>query len=343
MEFGAVMEPSPGYTAPLAAEIEALGFDILLCPDTQNLSPDPIGQLSLASQTTTTLTLGTGVTNPITRDAAVMACALGTLDIESGGRAICGIGRGDSSAAHIGVRSSTTTELRRYIESFRAYVNGEEVERNGKRSKLRWLEGQAARSIAIDVACTGPKTIEMAADVADRITFAVGSAPERIAWAMAVAEDRLLKTGRSRDSIQIGAYVNIICDPDEQNAINLGRMISGMVAHFAGMKNASLDHLPNQLKKVAGQLQEGYDMQKHTQDGGSHLSLINDEFVDWFSICGPPEKCIARLQVLVDLGLQHVYQLGGSPIAHPHGERQRGMVEQAGFFARDVIPYFRKQ
>ena len=152
MEFGAVMEPSPGYTAPLAAEIEALGIDILLCPDTQNLSPDPIGQLSLASQTTTTLTLGTGVTNPITRDAAVMACALGMLDIESGGRAICGIGRGDSSAAHIGVRSSTTTELRRYIESFRAYVNGEEVERNGKRSKLRWLEGQAA----VDYSCVVP-------------------------------------------------------------------------------------------------------------------------------------------------------------------------------------------
>ncbi len=48
IEFGIILEPSPGYTATLAAEVEALGFDILLCPDTQNLSPDPIGQLNLA-------------------------------------------------------------------------------------------------------------------------------------------------------------------------------------------------------------------------------------------------------------------------------------------------------
>ena len=47
-EFGIVMEPSPGNTAPLAQKIEQLGFDILLSPDTQNLSPDPIGQLNLA-------------------------------------------------------------------------------------------------------------------------------------------------------------------------------------------------------------------------------------------------------------------------------------------------------
>ena len=65
-EFGLVMEPSAGYTAPLAAKIEAMGFDYLLCPDTQNLAPDPYGQLSLASASTSTLKLGTGVTNPIT-------------------------------------------------------------------------------------------------------------------------------------------------------------------------------------------------------------------------------------------------------------------------------------
>ena len=53
-EFGIVMEPSPGNTAPLAEKIEQLGFDILLSPDTQNLSPDPIGQLNLAGANTKT-------------------------------------------------------------------------------------------------------------------------------------------------------------------------------------------------------------------------------------------------------------------------------------------------
>ena len=51
-EFGIVMEASPGYAARLAREIEAMGFDYLLCPDTQNLAPDPYGQLSLAAANT---------------------------------------------------------------------------------------------------------------------------------------------------------------------------------------------------------------------------------------------------------------------------------------------------
>ena len=55
-EFGIVMEASPGFTAPLARDIEQLGFDVLLCPDTQNLSPDPFGQLALAAQTFRQLT-----------------------------------------------------------------------------------------------------------------------------------------------------------------------------------------------------------------------------------------------------------------------------------------------
>ena len=103
IEFGIIMESSPGYTASLAAEIENLGFDILLCPDTQNLAPDPLGQLSLASKSTSKLLLGTGVTNPITRDVAVVACSMMTLHLEFGGRAICGVGREDSSAARIGL------------------------------------------------------------------------------------------------------------------------------------------------------------------------------------------------------------------------------------------------
>ena len=340
-EFGIVMEASPGHTAPLAREIEALGFDILLCPDTQNLSPDPFGQLALAAHATTRLRLGTGVTNPVTRDAAVTACALATLQAESQGRVICGIGRGDSSAAHIGVRNGTTAQLREFVQRVQAYTRGETVDRDGTPSRMRWFDSLRPDPVVMDVACTGPQTIRMAVDVGDRVSFAVGSAPERIRWAMDVALDRLKETGRPRDSLRIGAYVNLVCDPDEQRAIHLGRMITGMVAHFAGMKDAPLDHLPPRLRTIAAHMQSGYDMKRHAQEEGGHLQVIPDDFVDWFSICGPPAKCRARLGELIDMGLDHVYQLGGSPVAHPHGARQAAMVGQARLYATEVVPYLR--
>ena len=340
-EIGIVMEVSPGHTANLAVIIEDMGFDILLCPDTQNLSPEPYGQLSLAAASTTRLKLGTGVTNPLTRDAAVTASAIATLQLESGGRCICGIGRGDSSLAHIGRSNATTAQLKAYIEQVRAYSTGRTVQRGEQSSKLRWLDPDAVVPVPIDVACTGPRTIRMAADVADRISFAVGSAPERIEWALDVVTQRLKETGRDRGDLRVGAYINLVCDADEQTAINLGRMISGMVAHFAGMKNAPLEHLPPQLKPLAEKMQQGYDMQHHAQDKGSHLAMVTDEFVDWFSICGPPEKCLERMEKILGYGLDHVYVLGESPVAAPHSARQVAMVEQTRLFAEKVLPNLR--
>jgi len=337
-ELGIVMEASPGYTARLAGDIEAMGFDYLLCPDTQNLAPDPYGQLALASASTEHLRLGTGVTNPITRDVAVTATALMTLQQQSNGRAISVIGRGDSSAAHIGLKNATTKQLRTYIERLRAYMLGETIQRGEKESALRWLKGENVAPVPIDIACTGPKTIQMAVEMGDRISFAVGSAPERIEWAVDTATSHLSSIGRDRESLSIGAFVNLVCDEDEQRAINIGRMIAGMVAHFAGMKNAPVDHLPPQLKDLAVHMQNQYDMDKHAQEEAKHSGEVSDEFVDWFSICGSPAKCQSRLQAIIDLGLDHVYLLGGSPVPHPHGERQAGMIQQTRLFATDVVP-----
>jgi 5,10-methylenetetrahydromethanopterin reductase len=341
-EFGIVMEPSPGHTARLAAEIEAMGFDALVCPDTQCLAPDPYGQLGLAAAATKRLRLGTGVTNPYTRDASVTAGALATLQKESDGRALCGIGRGDSSAAHIGRRNATTGELRLYVEQVRAYLAGEEVERGAKRSRLRWIEPGSLPAVPMDIACTGPATIRMAADVADRVSFAVGSAPERIEWALGTLAARLRETGRKRDTLSVGAYINLVCDPDEKRAIGLGRMIAGMVAHFAGMKGAPVDHLPPRLKPLAIHMKSGYDMARHAQNEGAHLAFVDDEFVDWFSICGPPAKCLDRLGALLAMGLDHVYLLGGSPVPSPHGARQEAMVGQTRLFAAAVMPKLRR-
>jgi 5,10-methylenetetrahydromethanopterin reductase len=340
-EFGLVMEPAPGFTARLAVEVEAMGFDALLCPDTQCLAADPWSQLALAAARTQRIRLSTGVTNPYTRDSSVTASILATLQMESGGRARCAIGRGDSSAAHIGKRQATTAELRRYVEQVRAYLQGDEVTRDTATSRLRWIAPGELPKVPLDIAATGPATIRMAADVGDRVTFAVGSAPERLRWAMDTLNARLQETGRDRKQISVGAFINLVCDPDEQRAIELGRMIAGMVAHFAGMKDSPVEHLPPKLRAIAEHMKSGYDMAKHAQSDGGHLAVVDDEFVDWFSICGPPAKCQERLQELVTLGLDHVYILGGSPVAFPHGARQEGLVQQSRLFAEKVLPRFK--
>ncbi len=337
-EIGIVMEPVPKCSAEMAPLLEEMGFDIVLCPDTQNLSADPYGQLALMANATKSLKIGTGVTHPVTRETAVTASAMASLQEESQGRAICGIGRGDSSAAHIGKRQATTEELRNCVVTLKSYLNGEAIEAGDMQSPIRWIDPKVISPVPIDIACTGPRTIKMACDVADRVSFAVGSAFERVEWAMNTAKEHLEKTGRSSDSLQIGAYINLICDYDEKRAISLARMLAGLVAHFTAMKGASTEHLPDKLLPVTQQLQTDYDMKNHSSEKGQHLDLIDDDFIEWFSIAGPPQKCINRLEKLLDLGLDHIYILGGSPIAEPRDARVRAMVEQTEVFAKEVLP-----
>jgi hypothetical protein len=100
-EYWMLTWPIAGRTAQVAKLCEASGWDGLLVTDTQCLAAEAFVQLSMCVAATTRLKLGTGVTNPVTRDAAVLASAFASLQQESNGRMTLGIGRGDSSLAHI--------------------------------------------------------------------------------------------------------------------------------------------------------------------------------------------------------------------------------------------------
>ena len=102
MQLWTTQVASARGAARTAQETEAAGWDGMLVVDSQNLSGDPYVALALAATTTTRLGLGTGVTNSVTRHAAATATAITSVNRVSNGRAVLGIGRGDSALAHLG-------------------------------------------------------------------------------------------------------------------------------------------------------------------------------------------------------------------------------------------------
>ena len=107
---------------------EDAGYDGLLFFDTQNLAPEALVSLTAAAKETTTLGLGTGVTNPMTRHAAVAASAFSTLQVVSNGRAYLGIGRGDSALAHLGYAPTPAGAFEKYLSALMSYLRGEAVD-----------------------------------------------------------------------------------------------------------------------------------------------------------------------------------------------------------------------
>ena len=91
MELGLLLFPSPTGSANMARMVEGLGFRSLVFADTQCLTPEVWSQLMLAASATERIEIGTGVTNPVSRDPSVTASAALGLQVASGGRAVLGI------------------------------------------------------------------------------------------------------------------------------------------------------------------------------------------------------------------------------------------------------------
>jgi 5,10-methylenetetrahydromethanopterin reductase len=297
--------PTPGATAELAAAVEAEGWDGLLLADSQNLQADVFVELALAAKATDRLLVGTGVTNPVTRHPAVVASAAATLQAESGGRMVLGVGRGDSSVTFVGERPAPAEALETFLQRLQRYLRGESVEYGDFASRIQWLD-PAQPKVPVDVAATGRKTIEAGARSADLVAFSVGADLGRIRWAKETAE---AAGGR-----HFGAWVIAATDPDLDVARNLVRANVGIFAHFS---RGSLGRLGGEDRQVVQQVTERYDTSKHAADTSAQTTAIPDSFVDRFAIVGPPERCAERLRALAALGLERLVVVGASKEADP--------------------------
>ena len=317
MQIGLLTFTSPGGTAAMARNAEERGFDSMVYADTQNLTPEVWSQLMLAAGATERIELGTGVTNPVSRDAAVTASAALGLQVESGGRVVLGIGRGDSSMAKIGRKPAPPGDFETYITRLRAYLDGETVDREGTESRIEWLDGIDVPYVPIEVAATGPKVIELAARRADRICFAVGANPARLKDCIARARAAAEEAGRDPGALRFGAYVNCVVNDDREVARESIRGSLSVFAHFSGFAGMDIDSLPEEVRGAARHLRESYDMKNHAVSAGAHAQALENEFIHQFGIAEPPDAALARLEEVCDTGLDYLRIVPGSRDIQP--------------------------
>ena len=312
MQLGLLLFPSPTGSAGAARMAEQLGFNSLVFADTQCVTPEVWSQLMLAAAATERIQIGTGVTNPVSRDPAVTASAALGLQVESGGRAVLGIGRGDSSMAKIGRRPTPPADFELYLEKLRSYLDGKEVMRNGSPSRIEWLDDIEVPSVPIEVAATGPKVIDIAARRADRISFAVGADTERLGACIARARTTAEAAGRDPSGLRFGAFINCVIHEDPAIAREAIRGGLSVFAHFSGFKGMDIDALPEGVRKAALHLGKNYDMANHAVSTGAHAQALEADFIHRFGIAGPVEEAISRFEEIRDTGIDFVRVIPGS-------------------------------
>jgi 5,10-methylenetetrahydromethanopterin reductase len=336
MDVGLLLIAEPRRIELTARMVEDLGFQSLVLPDSQNMAPEVWGQLMLAAKATTRIRLGPGVTNSVTRDAAVTASAALSLQIVSEGRAVLGIGRGDSSVQRIGRTQDPVARFERYLAAVQGYLKGEAVDRDGFASRLEWLPRAGVAKVPVEVAATGPRVIEAAARHADHICLAVGADPEYVGEKLAQARRAAEAAGRDPASLRYGAYVTCVINDDVGAARDAARGSATTFARFSALPGSRLERLPPTLRRAAEHIRVHYDMREHTRTGVAHTAGIADEFVDWFAIAGPAPAALQRFRRLAALGLDFVHVIAGST----------GMAREMGIatlhsLAQAVLPALR--
>lgn len=333
-EFWMVTFPHPGTAANTARSLEEAGWDGVFFPDTQNLSGDVYGALAVAASVTTTLKMGPGVTNPVTRHPSVTASAIASIQVESGGRAVLGLGRGDSSLAYIGQKPAPVAVFDQYTKDVQTYLRGDAVDIDGYASRNTWVADSGQPKVPIDVAATGPRVISSAAVNAERITFAVGADPKRIADAINTARTAREAAGLDPADLTFGAYVNTTSHPDVAVAREVILGTVGVFAHFSGMSGSTASGLEDQA--VFESVASKYDMADHAKSGARHVADVDDDFVDRFAVAGPSNYCVDRLGELLELGLDHLVLVTASRDAD-----RRVAAECNDRLASEVLPQLR--
>ena len=333
LEIWTLSVPLPKLAGEFAARAEASGFDGIAFTDSQNLTGDVFAGLALAANATRRISLATGVTNPVTRHPAATASAIATIQALSNGRAVLGLGRGDSALFQIGLEPAPLAVFEKFLVEVASYLRGGEVLLDGFASRLRWLEPLGLPAVPIDVAATGPKVIEISARTADRITFAVGANPDRVRWGIEKARASRRAAGLDPDLLRFGAYVNVAPHPDVAIARELVRGGVGTMAHFSGMRGSSSDGVESADRAVFAGIHSRYEREKHTLGRARHAAALDDAFLDRFAVVGPTQHCVDRLRALADAGVTKLIVTGASFDAdREEASRSRTLFE------REVLP-----
>ena len=314
--------------------------------DSQSLLCDPYVALSAAASSTTELGLGIGVSNSITRHPAVTASAIASLQELSKGRAVLGLGRGNSSLAYLGAGPASLKEFEVQVRQIRQYLSGEGVDvtdlnaaiedtaayqsiRTGVRpekSRLEWLDPSMPPAV-LEVAASGPKVMAIGATYGDRVSVSVGADPDKLAWAVETIKSQ---TPEGRDTPALTAYVSLVVHEDEALACKLAAPETAMHAHIMAFQRNQPYPLQPGEEEVISRVAEVYDMTLHG-NYGPQTDALTESFIRNNAMVGNVDVCVEKLHRIKDLGFERIVVM--MPV--------RAGNELSGLFKRveqDVLP-----
>jgi 5,10-methylenetetrahydromethanopterin reductase len=282
----------------LGLAAETLGYRGVWVADSHSVMRDAFAILAVMAGRTRRIALATGVTHTVTRHPAVLANSLATLDELSGGRAILGIGVGESAVRNLGLRPEKLAVFAEKIRVIRALLVGAEVEYEGTRIRMSWSDCQ----VPLVMACSGPRSLQLAGRIADGVLFQVGADPLLVRYALDNIRHGAETSGRKLADLKL--YMRLACSVGDDRA-RARAAVRGYAAIAAGtaFRTVPREYFSDELWDDLSRFKSRYDYAQHGSNEAGHTELLTDRIVDAIAVAGTPEEAIPRLRQLAAMGL----------------------------------------
>jgi 5,10-methylenetetrahydromethanopterin reductase len=325
------LEAFPGWVRT----VDECGFDVIGLTDSPALYPETYVTGVLAAQHTSRVRFGPRVTNPITRHPIVAASAIASLDVLSGGRALFGVGAGDSAAHTAGARPAPVQAVEDYLLAVRGLLAGERVTYRGAPLQMFW----EPRVIPMYVAAAGPKMLRMAGRVADGVIIGSGILPEVVEHTLDLIGQGAEESGRSVEDLDLwwlcgGRIADSRAEAEE-------RMLSltAALVNAHGQITLGGKLIPDQVMDEAQYLIDHYDFDAHIIHKGStsnedllrSLPRLREYASRRYLVGGTPDECVEQIRTAGQAGARQFWWTVSFP----------DKMEFVTAFSRDVIPALR--
>lgn len=312
----------------LAQAAEAAGFDQFWVSHDLFLRSAPVILSALATHTRR-IQIGSCILNPYTVNPAELAMLAATLDELSHNRFNLGLGAGAGSFLNwIGLPQPTPlAAMRETILAVRALLSGQRVEHNGQ--FLHWtsdayLRFTAPRVTPIYLGAMSPHMLRLAGELADGV-LPLLFPPEHYFTVLPLIQQGLAQRDPALGDLDFAACIWASLDTDPaaarlalaQKVAYYGHALSPLILDRLGLTQA--DFAP---------IQQALTVER---DEPRALSLVTDAMLR-VGVVGTAQDLIARLQPLVNAGLQHL------SFGPPLGPNPLAAIQLLG---QQVLPYFR--
>ncbi|MFB9887393.1 TIGR03842 family LLM class F420-dependent oxidoreductase [Balneatrix alpica] len=332
MEFGITFKGfvSPQRARHLVRQAEAAGFTHCWFYDSHVLWRECYPAIAMCMEHTRTMKFGPCVTNPNSRDWSVAGSLFASLALQSEGRFVVGLGRGDSAMRVMGKKPATLARVAEFTQKVKAIVRGEEVYygESPEPVKLPWAEGY---ELPVYIGAYGPMALTTAGEVGDGVILQIAE-PSLIKWFTEQALEAGKAAGRDMSNFQVIASAPAFTG-DMETCLDRTKwfpaMVGNHVADIVEKYGNDSGLVPKSLTDYIEQ-RKGYDYSKHGQSDNPYLDFITPDIVESFCVLGSLEQHLIKLKALEEVGTTQFN------IYLDNGDEERIIAE----YGEHIIPKF---